>query len=121
MAYDQKLADRVERAFRRKGVAAEVKGMIGGLCFMVEGKMCVGVVGDRLMARIDPDGYEAALARPACRPMDFTGRPMRGFVSVEPAGIATAAELEAWLELALACNPRAKASKKRPRAAGRVG
>ena len=79
--------------------------MMGGLCFMVGGKMCVGITGDRLMVRLDPETYEAALTRPGCLPMDFTGRPMRGFVFVEPDGTTTDASLRSWISLALEFTP----------------
>jgi hypothetical protein len=75
--------------------------------------MCVGVEKSRLMARIDPEVYEAALKRKGCRPMDFTGRPMRGFVFVDAEGFASTHDLSSWLQLALDFNPRAKSSKKR--------
>ena len=88
---------------------------MGGLCFMVNAKMCVGVEKNRLMARIDPEVYDAALRKKGCVPMDFTGRPMRGFVFVNPTGLTTDGELDDWLKLALDFNPRAKASKKRSR------
>jgi TfoX/Sxy family transcriptional regulator of competence genes len=113
MPYDQNLADRVSRALTAKGIAFESKAMMGGLCFMVGGKMCVGIVDERLMARIDPAAEVDALAKPGCKPMDFTGRPMKGFVFIAPAGTRTAAQLRHWLTLALDFNPRAKASKKR--------
>jgi hypothetical protein len=113
MPNDRKLADRVRHAFRQKGVSFEAKPMMGGLCFVVDGKMGVGVAGARLMARIDPAVEAEAPTRPGCRPMDFTGRPMKGFVFIDPAGTRTAAQLAAWLNLALDFNPRAKASKKR--------
>ncbi len=77
MAYDEELADRVRRIFADRNVAVEEKRMMGGLCFMVDGKMCVGVEKDRLMARIDPEIYEESLGRKGCVPMDFTGKPMR--------------------------------------------
>ena len=86
---------------------------MGGLTFMVNGKMCVGVVRDDLMVRLAPEVYEAALERPGCREMDFTGKPMRGFVFVGPEGLRTEEQLEYWLELALTFNNAAKASKKR--------
>lgn len=86
--------------------------MMGGLCFMVDGKMCVGIDKDRLMARIDPAGYEAALGRRGCLPMDFTGRPMRSFVFVNPDGIGSKRDLKFWLELALEFDPRASSSKR---------
>ena len=87
--------------------------MMGGLCFMVDGKMCVGVEKARLMARIDPAIYEKALGRKGCVPMDFTGRPMRGFVFVQAEGYASDHDLASWLDLALEFNPHAKSSKKR--------
>ena len=85
--------------------------MMGGLCFMVNGKMCVGVEKNRLMARIRPDAYEDALKCKGCRPMDITGRPMRGFVFVEPEALKTAKDLRFWVELALAYNSTAKKSR----------
>lgn len=88
---------------------------MGGLCFMVKGKMCVGVEKNRLMARIGPDAYDDALTRKGCRPMDFTGRPLRGFVFVGLAGLESGEDLAYWLELALTYNPVAtkSAAKKR--------
>jgi len=86
---------------------------MGGLAFMVDEKMCVGVVGENLMARIDPEAVNEALTKKGCKPMDFTGRPMKGFVFVEPEGIDLDEDLDYWIELALEFNPRAKASKKK--------
>ena len=114
MAYDEQLAGRIRRGFTQAQARFEEKRMMGGLCFLVGGKMCVGVDQSRLMARIDPEIYESALRRKGCVPMDFTGRPMRGFVFVHPAGLATDDELAGWLKLALEFNPKAKASKKKP-------
>jgi TfoX/Sxy family transcriptional regulator of competence genes len=119
MAFDEKLAGQVRRLFEDLSVPYEEKRMMGGLCFMVDGKMCVGVHGQRLMARIDPDVYESALSRKGCTPMDFTGRPMRGFVFVGSDGLATKRELESWLRLALEFNPRAVSSKTKQRATGK--
>jgi hypothetical protein len=117
MAYDEKLAGRVRTFFKEQAVSFEEKRMMGGLCFMVDGKMCVGVEKTRLMARIDPDAYEVALGRKGCVPMDFTGRPMRGFVFVNPDGLVTRRQLDSWLGHALEFNPRAKSSKT-PKKAG---
>src|SRR5256712_11599048 len=108
MAYDELLEQRVRSFFDAKRIKHEVKRMMGGLCFMVNGKMCVGVEKSRLMARVGPDAYEDALTRKGCRPMDFTGRPMRGFVFVEPECVASEGELGFWLDLVLAYNPAAK-------------
>lgn len=113
MAYNEQLAERIRRGFREARVRFEEKRMMGGLCFMVDGKMCVGVEKNRLMARIDPAVYDAALRRKGCMPMDFTGRPMRGFVFVNLAGLATDGKLDGWLKLAMEFNPKAKASKKK--------
>jgi TfoX/Sxy family transcriptional regulator of competence genes len=113
MAYDQLLEQRIRHFFTSKRVPYEAKRMMGGLCFMVSGKMCVGVEKDRLMARIGPDAYDTALKRKGCRPMNFTGRPMRGFVFVQPEVLNSEKELASWLELALAYNPKAKRSPKK--------
>jgi TfoX/Sxy family transcriptional regulator of competence genes len=110
MAYDEKLERRVRSFFDAKGIKHETKRMMGGLCFLVNGKMCVGVQKARLMARIGPDAYDKALSYKGCRPMDFTGRPLRGFVFVSQKGFATEPELAFWLELALAYNPIARKS-----------
>src|SRR5438552_4188 len=115
MAYDELLEQRVRSFFDAKRIKPEVKRMMGGLCFMVKGKMCVGVEKKRLMARVGPDAYEDALTRKGCRPMDFTGRPMRGFVFVEAEGLASEGELGVWLDLALAYNPAAKKSARKRR------
>ena len=112
MPYDESLASRIERYFTAQRVAFESKRMMGGLVFMVNGKMCVGAEQSRLMARIDPEEQNAALARPGCTPMDFTGRPMRGFVFVSTTALRTKSQLESWLALALAFNPKATASKR---------
>ena len=110
MAYDESLEQRIRCFFTAKRIPYEAKPMMGGLCFMVRGKMCVGVEKTRLMARIGPAAYDDALTRKGCRPMDFTGRPMRGFVFVEPEGLTSENELASWLDLALAFNPTAKKS-----------
>jgi hypothetical protein len=113
MPYDEHLAERVRNLFAERTVAFEEKRMMGGLCFMVDGKMCVGVEKERLMARIAPEIYDEALGRKGCMPMDFTGKPMRGFVFVGEEGLASKRDLERWLGLALEFNPRAVSSKKK--------
>lgn len=80
---------------------------------MVNDKMCVGVLGDDVMLRIDPESYEQALQRKGCREMDFTGRSMKGFVFVSPEGIKGKKNLHYWVALALAFNKTAKVSRKR--------
>lgn len=86
---------------------------MGGLCFMVDQKMCLGVTKDRLMVRLDPAQEEEALQQPGCLPMDFTGRPMKGYVFVHLECYEADAQLRHWVELALEFNPRAKMSSKR--------
>ncbi len=75
--------------------------MFGGLCFMFRGNMCCGVERESLMLRVGKDQYDKALKRTHARPMDFTGRPLKGFVYVAPAGYKTAAQLKAWIRMAL--------------------
>ena len=112
MAYDEKLAGRVRELLLSKRNVTEKK-MMGGLTFMVNNKMCVGILKDELMARIDPEVYESALERKGSREMDFTGRPMKGFVFIDPEGTKSKKDLEYWLNLALDFNKQAKASKKK--------
>lgn len=118
MAFEEQLASRVRAQFRNRSVSFEEKRMMGGLCILVDGKMCVGVDKDRLMVRIDPADYDAALQRPGCVPMDFTGRPMRGFVFVNSEGITDDKVLDSWIGLALEFNPRALSSRRKTGAAG---
>ncbi len=111
MAYNETLAQRVRAALAAQPTVEEKK-MMGGLTFMVNGKMCVGILKDDLMARIDPEVYEVALTRAGCRKMDFTGKPMKGFVFIGPEGTTRKADLDYWIGLALDFNKVAKASKK---------
>ncbi len=111
MAYNEFLADRITQVLNEKKVPFEEKKMMGGVCYMVNDKMCVGIVKDNLMARIDPDIYEEALRKEGCRDMDFTKRPMKGFVYVEPFVTDMDDQLEYWIDLALEFNPKAKSSK----------
>ncbi len=113
MAYDSSLADRVTDQLTARRVRFDTKAMMGGLCFMVNDKMCLGVTKDRLMVRLDPAVEAEARQRPGCLAMDFTGRPMKGFVFVHSEGYESEADLRHWVDLALAFNPKAKASKKR--------
>jgi|SRR5882672_9580538 len=96
MAYDEKLAGRVrELLSKRKGV--EEKKMFGGLAFLLNGNMSVGLHGAELIVRIDPAETDAALERPHTRIFDITGRPMKGWILVKPAGVAGEAALAAWV------------------------
>lgn len=100
MAYDEKLAKRIRLLL--DGLAAtEEKKMFGGVGYLVNGNMACGVNGDRLIVRLDPEEYESALARSHVRRFDMTGRPMRGWVMVEPAGVEWDADLKAWVERAM--------------------
>jgi hypothetical protein len=100
VAYDEGLAQRVrEIAGDTQGFAE--KKMFGGLCFLVRGNMALGVTGEELMIRVGPSGWEAALERPHAREMDFTGRSLKGFVYVEPAGLEDDEELRSWIERGL--------------------
>jgi hypothetical protein len=84
--------------------------MFGGLAFLVNGHMCCGIVGKDLMVRTGPDDYKTAVTRPHARPMDFTGRPMRGFVYVDAPGCRSPRDLNAWvqrgLRFALSLDPK---------------
>jgi TfoX/Sxy family transcriptional regulator of competence genes len=98
MAYDEKLAARIRGVLAAYPTASEQK-MFGGLTFMVNGHMCCGVVGDSLMIRLDEKLANEALEQPHVRPMDFTGRPMKGMVYIDPPGLRGRA-LRSWVERA---------------------
>ncbi|MDY8137095.1 TfoX/Sxy family protein [Aquimarina sp. 2201CG5-10] len=119
MAYNEYTADRIHQIFKEKKVNYYAKKMMGGLCFMVDDKMCCGIHYDKkketdlLMARIGEKAFEKAILKEGCQPMDFTGRPMKGYVFVTPDGFDLDVELEYWIELCLEFNPLAKRSKKK--------
>ncbi|MCF2950048.1 TfoX/Sxy family protein [Paraglaciecola aquimarina] len=96
MAYDQGLAQRLTEHFEGNA-DVESKKMFGGLCFMVCEHMCVGIVGDTLMARVGPDNYQACLNQPYAKEMDFTGKAMKGMVYVTPEGLDSDEELAHWV------------------------
>lgn len=96
MAYDPGLAERIRDLGTPLGPLAERK-MFGGLCFLLDGNMCFGIVGSELMVRVGVAAYADALAQPHAREMDFTGRSMRGFVYVDETGIAEDDDLLTWL------------------------
>jgi TfoX/Sxy family transcriptional regulator of competence genes len=112
MAFNEILAERVRQMLASNHLPVEEKKMMGGLTFMVNGKMCLGILKDDLMARIAPEAFDSALSKKGCRPMDFTGKPMKGFIFINPEGTRSDKELEYWVKLALEFNQRAKASKK---------
>src|SRR6266498_3293334 len=113
MAYNEKLADRTREIISLTYKNVEEKKMFGGLCFMVNDKMCVGVEQERLMLRIDPAKYEELIEKEGCRPMDFTGKPMKGYVFVDKDVLKTKKQLQYWINLALEYNKIAKSSKKK--------
>ena len=86
---------------------------MGGLTFMVDDKMCIGIVKEELMCRINPEQHEEAISKNGVRTMDFTKRKMRGYVFVAPEVVDMEADLNFWIELCLAYNPMAKSSKKK--------
>lgn len=101
MAYDESLAERVRSLLNDQDEVFERK-MFGGLAFMVGGHMCCGVNQDTLMLRVGPEAHEKVLALEHARPMDFTGRPMKGMVYVEREGFASDTDLAGWIGHALA-------------------
>ena len=113
MAYNEKLAARTREIISKTHKITEEKKMFGGLCFMVNAKMCVGVEQDRMMVHLDPSIYEEVMEKEGCHPMDFTGKPMRGYVFVVAAALTTHIKLAYWIRLALNYNAVAKASKKK--------
>jgi len=113
MAYNEKLADRVREIISLTHTNIEEKKMFGGLCFMVNDKMCVGVETNRLMVRLDPAKYDEVIEMEGCEPMNFTGKVMKGYVFVDIAALNTKKKLEYWLNLALQYNIVAKSSKKK--------
>ena len=112
MAFNEKIADRIREALVDIPNVEE-KFMFGGVCFMVDGKMCIGVVKDEMMCRIDPEMEDIALEKNGCRQMDFTHRPMKGYVYVSDEGMKKKKDLEYWVGLCLEFNSKAKPAKKK--------
>lgn len=112
MAYNEKLAERVRTTLGNQKNLEEKK-MMGGLTFMVNEKMCVGVLKDELMCRIDPEFHDEAIKKKGCRTMDFTKKPMKGFVFVNAEGTNLKKDLDYWIGLSLDFNKKAKPSKKK--------
>ncbi len=112
MSYNQDLANRIRQKFDELPNVAE-KAMMGGLTFMYNDKMCVGIIKDELMCRIDPILHEDCLEKVGCRTMDFTKRPMKGFILIEEIGMKSQKDFDYWINLSLDFNKRAKSSKKK--------
>ena len=100
MAYDEKLADKVRRALAPRRDVVERK-MFGGVAFMVAGHMCCGIVDERLMIRLSPEVAARYLGTSNVSAMDFTGKPLRGFLYIEPAGISSSTSLRTWITRAV--------------------
>ena len=97
MAYDEALANRIRNATAGNSAVSEKK-MFGGVAFLHRGLMFVGVSGSKLMARVGKENYQDSLGQKHVREMDFTGKPMQGYVYVEPPGIKTDDQLNFWLQ-----------------------
>src|SRR5262245_41028037 len=100
MPFDESLAARIRQGLARKKGVTEKK-MFGGIGFLLNGNLCVGVWKESLIVRIDPDDYESALREPHVRPFDITGRPMQGWVLVGPEALRDNAALKEWLQRAV--------------------
>ena len=109
MGFDQDLADRVRRVLEKIDGVSEKK-MFGGLCFLVNGNMALGLVNEDLMIRIGPESYEKMLAQPNVRKMDFTGKPLKGFLYVGAKGTDSDKDLKKWvskgIEFAMSLPPK---------------
>ena len=101
MPYNEALAQRV-RATLAEQAAVDEKKMFGGLAFMLNGNMCCGIIRDDLMVRVGPEQYADAFAQPHVRELDFTGRPMRGMIVVDAAGLSSDGDLDAWVRRGVA-------------------
>jgi len=113
MAYNEYLAERIERILNDKQIDFLPKKMFGGMTYMVDDKMCIGIVKEELMARVGEGAYSEALAKTGAKEMMFTGRAMKGYVFIETDGYDLEEDLEYWVQKCLDFNPLAKASKKR--------
>lgn len=111
MAFDETLSNRIREELA-DAPSVEEKLMFGGICFMVNDKMCIGVVKDEMMCRIGPDAYEEALEKNGVSEMKFSGKPMAGYVFVAKDVLASKKELRYWVNLCLEYNVLAKSSKK---------
>ena len=113
MAYNEELAKKVREIITATNEKVEEKNMFGGLCFMVNYKMCVGVEAERLMVRLNPEMYDEAMEKEGSKPMDFTGKVMKGYVFVDINVLNTKKKLSFWVNLALEYNKIAKSSRKK--------
>src|SRR5215510_8966092 len=119
MAYDEGLAERIRSVLDEQPGVSE-RRMFGGVAFLVKGHMSVGIVQDKLMVRVGPEAYDSVLRERHARRMDFTGRPMKGFVYVVPSGYESDADLERWVSMGVDYAARLP-PKTKPRRRGRPG
>lgn len=112
MAYNEELANRIRHRLADLPNIEE-KQMMGGLVFMYNDKMCVGIIKDELMCRIDPALQEELVEKTGCRTMDFTNRPMKGYVLIDNSGMRNINQFDYWINLCLEFNVKAKSSKKK--------
>jgi TfoX/Sxy family transcriptional regulator of competence genes len=112
MAYSEQLAERIRHRLAQVDNVEE-KAMMGGLTFMVDGKMCVGIIKDELMCRISHEQHLIEIEKSGCRTMDFTARPMMGYVLVEESAMRSDKDFDYYIQLCLDFNPIAKSSKKK--------
>jgi TfoX/Sxy family transcriptional regulator of competence genes len=119
MAYDEGLAERIRMVLDDDPRVSEKK-MFGGIAFLLDGKMFVGIVKNDLMVRVGPERYDESLKRSSVRPMDFTGKPMNGYVYVSPKGVADDRRLAEWISMGSAFVTSLEAKPKR-RVKKRVG
>ncbi|MDI1235759.1 MAG: TfoX/Sxy family protein [bacterium] len=114
MAYNETLANRIREYFvDHLQFNFEEKRMMGGLTFMLNGKMCVGVFKQDLMCRIDPEQHEQAIEQNGCKTMEFNNRGMHGYVLVDEMVLNKKETFDYWMQLSIEFNPKAKASKKK--------
>jgi TfoX/Sxy family transcriptional regulator of competence genes len=111
MAFSEQLANRIRESIAHLENIEE-KPVMGGLTFMYNSKMCMGVIADERMCRINPTLQDIVLEKNGCRIMDFTKRPMKGFIMVNEYAMKTQTEFEYWIQLCLDFNSQAKSSKK---------
>ncbi|MBX7109912.1 MAG: TfoX/Sxy family protein [Chitinophagales bacterium] len=112
MAYNEALANRIRDQLADIPNIVE-KEMMGGLTFMVNDKMCIGIIKDDMMCRIAPEMQDTVIEKTGCRIMDFTGRPMKGYVMVDDSIMKTKKKFDYWINLSLEFNSKAKSSKKK--------
>lgn len=111
--YDELLLDRLRQAIKSHNIEWYEKKMFGGMCFMVDDKMCLGTYQGGLMVRINPDDVDLLTDREGAEQMIHGGRPMNGYLMIEPLGYDNDEDLEFWVAKCIEYNPLAKASKKK--------